>query len=243
MLVSELRKEQLKYTYESLKAFLDHYHISINENYFNFVSFEPIQDTIIDYKQRTMPITAGFVAIVIMFGLAYSMARDNETNVIKQICYTPISVNKYLLSKTMPFLILGMIQACALMLLGSFAYGVVYQTNGFLIYLMYILFILASLGLGLIFSSLKNQTTATFATMIAIMLPLLLSFFGFIKSFPIIVKIFAYFFPLTPFLQLYTQMSFNGVISVYNFIILIVQTIAYYVIAYFLARKKAGALN
>lgn len=240
VLVRSLRKKQLENTYDSLIEFLSSYGITINEDYFNFITFEPIQGFDISYKQQIMSMASSFVAIVVMFGLAYSMARDNETNVIKQISYTPISVHKYLFSKSIPFLILGFLQASMLLLLGQVLYGIIYQVNIFVILLVYLLFILSSISLGLIFSSFNNQTTSTFATVTSILLPLLAMSISFLKSYPDIVEYFLYLSPLTSFYQLLTQMTFNGIYNSSLIILLCAQCVVYYVIAFVLLKLKAS---
>lgn len=240
MLVAELTKKQLKETYNGLTSFLADYGIAINDEYFNIVEFKPLQGNKIHYKQIMIPISSSFISVIIMFGLAYLMARDNETNVYKQIAYTPVSTNNYLLSKAVPFLVLATIQAIALLLIGSFVFGADYQVNVGIILLNYILFIFANASLGLVFSSFKNQTTATFTTMISILLPLIAISMAHVKSYPIIIQMVLYAFPLTPFIQLFSVMAFNGVVVGSYVATLAVQTLLYYAIAYLLARKKAG---
>lgn len=173
LLVDQLRNKQLKYTYQSVIDFLASYGITLNKQYFNLISFKAIQHGKINQNQRIMPLTSSFVATIIMFGLAYTMARDNETNVIKQISYTPIKTHTYLLSKAIPFLILGFVQGLLLMLVGTWIYGVQFQAHFAIIALVYALFVCASTSLGLVFSCVNNQTTSTFATMVAILLPIL----------------------------------------------------------------------
>lgn len=240
MLVAELTKKQLKETYKGLKNFLADFGITINDEYFNIIDFKPLQGNRIPYKQIMIPISSSFISVIIMFGLAYLMARDNETNVYKQIAYTPINTNKYLLSKAVPFLVMGTLQAIALLLIGKYVYGVAYQVNFFIILLNYILFIFANTSLGLVFSSLKNQTTATFTTMISILLPLIATSLAYVKSYPFFIQAVLYAFPLTPFIQMFSIMTFNGLVLVKYVAILAAQTVGYYTIAYFLARKKAG---
>lgn len=239
LLANELRKEQLKYTYQSLITFLSTYGITINEDYFKLIRFEAIQDTDIQQNQRIMPLTSSFVAVIIMFGLAYTMARDNETNVIKQISYTPISTHKYLLSKAVPFIILGVIQAFLLVAVGSWVYGINYQASLLTIGGMFALFVLATTSLGLVFSCFNNQTTSTFATMISILLPILAVYLAFVNSYPLLVQWMLYLFPLSAFVQSFTQLTFNGVLVPLFAIVLCVETVAYYFVAYMLAKKKA----
>ncbi len=240
MLVAKLTKKQLKETYEGLTNFLSDYGITINDEYFNIIEFKPLQGNRIHYKQIMIPISSSFISVIIMFGLAYLMARDNETNVYKQIAYTPVSANNYLFSKAVPFVMLATVQAIALLLIGDLVFGADYQVNFGIILLNYILFIFANTSLGLVFSSFKNQTTATFTTMISILLPLIAISMAHVKSYPLIIQTVLYAFPLTPFIQLFSVMAFNGVVVGVYVIALAAQAVLYYIVAYALARKKAG---
>ena len=237
-LVSELRKKEVEYTYQSLTAFLAEYGITINEDYFDFLSFESIQDFYINQKIRLMPLTSSFIAVILMFGLSYTMSRDNETNVLKQISYTPTNVNKYLLLKATPLFVLGFVQAIFMLGLGNWLYGVNYQYDIFMIFLFYVMFVIANLTLGMVFSSIKNQTTSNFATMISIMLPLLAISVISLNQYPIYVQALLYLFPLTPFLQLFSYATFNGVILITGVYVLIAHIVIYYLLAYFLAKKR-----
>lgn len=240
-IVDELRKQQIEYTYQSLTEFLADYGITINQDYFNFLSFESIQDFNINQRKRLMPLTASFIAVILMFGLSYTISRDNETNVLKQISYTPTSINKYLMLKAIPLFVLGFLQAILMLFLGSVMYGINYQTNVMLIFLFYIIFVLANLSLGMVFASIKNQTTSNFATIFAIMLPLLAVSIISLNQYPAFVQIILSFFPLTPFIQLFSYATFNGVVLGQFVIILLVQIVAYYILAYLLARKRTRA--
>lgn len=240
LLAGELRKKQLQQTYTSLINFLAGYGIVVNESYFNVVQFETIATQHIGFAKRIMPLTASFIAAIIMFGLAYSVARDNETNVVKQISYTPISVNKYLLSKALPFFIIGLLQAGLLLLMGAVVYGVNYQANLLLIAGCYALFVVSSIGLGLLFSTINNQTTTTFATLIAILLPVMATFIAFVNSYPLWARVLIYCFPLSSYIQLLSQQSYSGVTLPFFVILLACQAVGYYVLAYYLSKAKAG---
>ena len=239
-IISNLRAEQIKLTYNSFIDFLGSYGITLNEDYFDLVDFKSFQTQDITFQQKMLPVATSFVAVIIMFGLSYSMARDNETNIIKQISYTPISTKRYLFTKSAPFILLGSVQALVLLLLGVWVYGVEYQINMFIILLLYILFVIANVGIGLVFSCLKNQTTSTFATMIAVLLPVIAVSMAIMKQYPTMVQIVLNLFPLTPFMQLFSFATFNGVVLVNLIMILLAQIVVYFGLAYVLTKQKAG---
>lgn len=240
IMINNLRKKQLEITYNSVIEYLDSYGITLNEEYFNTVEFTPIQEQKVTYKQRMLGIGSTFIAIVVMFGLSYSMSRDNETSVIKQVAYTPISPNKYLLSKALPLVVLAFVQSIILLGMGFLFYDLTLQSSFFVVVSTYLLFVLASAGLGLVFSSLKNQTTATFATMISILFPLVAIYIGSTSAFPALIEWLFYILPLTPFMELFNMQVFTGVTVSKYILALVIQIFSYYLIAYFMAKKKAG---
>ena len=121
-----------KYAYETISDFLYQYGISLNETYFEMISFEPISEKRISIRQMPFAMEVACCAsLVIMLGLAYSISRDNETQVSKNISYLPVGVNKYLLSKIIPYFILGMLQIFVMYILGMLFFEIDFAMNLF----------------------------------------------------------------------------------------------------------------
>jgi ABC-2 type transport system permease protein len=177
-----------------------------------------------------------------MFGLAYSISRDNETGASRQIAYTPIGINKYLLSKLFPYLIIGIFESLVLYALATLILGLQYSINFFLIEIFTILFLTATLTLGLLFSMMKNQIATALSSIIAILLPVFASFV-YITNFPIIIQIGLYALPITSFMPFLNYAMFNGVILWKYVLILLTQIIIYYFIVVLIMKKEQEKIS
>ena len=59
-----------------------------------------------------------------MFVVAMGLARERETGTLAQIMVTPISPAVLLTDKCLPFIVFGLIDVCAIVLLGLLLFGV-----------------------------------------------------------------------------------------------------------------------
>lgn len=239
ILQGSLNNEKNQYSYDAIRQFLEDYGITINQAYFEAISFVPISESNNSVMSGlfVFGMIAG-VSVVIMFGLAYSISRDNETSVNKILSYMPIKSHTFLLSKIIPYLVIAIIEMIVLMLLGMLLFNVVYQMNFFLILLFSAIFILATICLGMVFSSFNSQITTALFSVAVILIPLLLLSASMIQIFPLFVQIILYTMPMTPCILLLHAMIFNGVINWLYVGILFAQIISYYLISYLLLRKN-----
>ena len=178
------------------------------------------------------------VGIVLMFGLAYSMARDNENNSIKTILYMPIRSNRYLLIKMVPYIILGLIQLIISLLIGHFLYKIDYQINIFLLVLIAMLYVLSSISLGLIFGMMKSQISAALLATFVILFPAFDALTYVLASLPKYLMFIQYLIPGKVFSLLLNGMMFGGVIIWWQVIALACQTILFYLIAFLILKRK-----
>ena len=230
---------QNEYAYETITEFIEDYGIILNDNYFHLIQFEPYDNNELTYSQRLFVIEVGtFLSIVFLFGMAFSVTRDNETGVYKQIAYTPININKYLLCKSLPYFILGLFQSIIMLLLGKYFLNINYQANIFLIFIILLLFVYCTIILGLLISQFKNQIITTFISMFVILLPVFALNINSIDYYPFVFQILLYCFPLTSFMNLFKFLIFNGVINYFNTLILLLQCIVFYCLVVFIFKKR-----
>lgn len=238
---SAISESKNKYAYTTIANFLQEYGISIDESYFDLVDFLPASEKNISAKQMTFGMqVAVCVAIVLMLGMAYSMARDHESNVGKNLSYMPVGVNRYLMSKVLPYFLLGLTQMVLLYVLGEMMFKIDFEINFFVVLLLSLLFVLATISLSMIFSLFKSQIATVFLDMLAVILPVFILVIMYVQSAPIYVQIPLNFMPIIPFVNLLNGMIFNGVIIWENILILIVQLIGYYLIAMFILKSKTS---
>ena len=231
-----------EYAYITITNFLDDYGITLNEKYFQVVTFKPASDKVVEENQLQFALEVGVcISIVLMFGLAYSMSRDNETNVSRNLSYMPIGVNRYLLSKAVPYYLLGILQLICLYVFGALVFKIQFEINICLTFLLSIIFVIAVVSLSQIFNMLKSQIATIFLDMITMLLPLFSLMTIYLQATPIVVQVLLNCFPIVPFVSLLNGMMFNGVILWGQIGILTLHAIIYYLIAMFILKKRINA--
>lgn len=234
--VSDAKNE---YAYITINQFLNDYGIKLKESYFQLITFEPTSTQEVNVKQVPFAMEIGIcVSIVLMLGLAYSMSRDNETNISKNLSYMPVGANRYLMSKVVPYYLLGVVQLTVLYAMGVLCFKIEFEINLLLAILLSSVFVLSIISLGLIFSMLKSQIATIFIDMLTIVLPMFVLTMVFVQASPIFMQIALYCFPVVPFVSLLNGMMFNGVILWWQVGVLLIQAIVYYLIAMLILKRR-----
>ena len=180
------------------------------------------------------------LSIILMFGVAYSMARDNETSVSKNINFMPLSKTKYIFSKTLPFVLLGFLELILVLLIGHLVFNINYQINVVAIFLISMLFVASTTLLGALFGSFKSQIACVFFDMLAIILPMFVISTTLTNTLTLPVQIFLYFFPIVPFVLNINAMMFNGIVNWMCVVILVLQIIVFYIIIYLVIKRRVN---
>ncbi|MDY5676814.1 MAG: ABC transporter permease [Eubacteriales bacterium] len=226
------------YAYNAINEFLQRYGITLNESYFQLVSFESTNPNKISISQMQYSIElAVCVSIILLLGLAYSIARDNETKVSKNILYMPIGANKYLLSKLTPYFVLGFFQILIMLLIGLWPYNIHFETSLILVWLLSGFYLMSMLALSLFLSLFKSQIATIFTGLLLILVPVFAISYVYLQG-NLLVQIILYLVPLTPFVYFLNAMMFNGIILWYYIPIFISQTIIYYLLALVVLKKR-----
>jgi ABC-2 type transport system permease protein len=178
------------------------------------------------------------VGLVLMLGLAYSISRDNETQVSKNIAYLPVGVHKYLFSKIIPYFLLGMAQLALMFVLGSVFFNINFATNFFVVLMLSSLFILSILLLSSLFSMFKSQIAAVFVDMLVILLPVFVSTIVYVQACPVYIQAILDCFPITPYITFLNSMIFNGVVIWEYVFIFLVQIIVYYALTITILKRR-----
>lgn len=228
-----------EYTYKTTTDFLSDFGITINEDYFHAVTFKSGTKDEVTVKQVPFALeVACVVSIILMFGLAYSMSRDNETKISKNIAYMPIGIHKYLWSKVIPYFILGMVEITLVYILGSLAFDINFQTNLPVMISISSVFILASTMMGLLFSCSKSQIATIFLDMGVILIPVFAVMMTFLQTLYLPFKIIIYSMPITAFTELLNSMMYSGVIVWGNVLVLLVLSIIFYIATWYVLNRR-----
>lgn len=227
-----------KWAYNNIYYYLLELGFKPNNYYFNGIDFESANTGDVDSIQRMFgTMASSCIAIVIMFGLAYSVSRDKETNVSSNLNTLPISANLFLASKTVPYALLGVLELVAILLLGRFAFDIHYKANVFIIFAVSLIFVFAVIMLGLMFSMLRNQIAASLFSMMTILFPIFINVLG-VGTMSRFAQIIFNVLPITSFIPLFDGLIFNGVVIWEYVVILALQVFTYYSISLIILKKQ-----
>ena len=149
--------------------------------------------------------------LIIMTALA--VVRERETGTLEQLIVTPLTRTEIMLGKIAPYVVVGLVQLSAVLLVGHLLFRVPIRGSVLLIYLVSALFIVASLGLGLFISTLVTRQAQAFQASFFFLLPnVLLSGFMFPReAMPPVAAEIGLALPLTHFLQIIRGIVLKGV--------------------------------
>jgi ABC-2 type transport system permease protein len=172
------------------------------------------------------------------------VAREWERGTLEALFVTPMRTDEFLLGKTLPYFIMGMIGLMLCFLASRFLFHVPFR-GSFLLFLgISTLYLLIALGIGLsISSAVKSQFVASQLTILVTFLPaMMLSGFIFdLRSMPAAVRAITYMLPARYFVTLLQTLFLAGnVWSVIlpNAAVLAVMVVALLVLSRRATRKK-----
>jgi len=93
--------------------------------------------------------------IMVMMLTAFAVVREREIGTLEQVMVTPIRRWEFIVGKTVPFFLIGCFDAAMISLVGTFWFGVPFRGSLGVLSMGVIAFIFASLGLGLLISTLS----------------------------------------------------------------------------------------
>src|SRR5437879_9239025 len=103
-------------------------------------------------------IVPGLVGVILTITLvlitAMAIVRERERGTLEQLIVTPITKTELMLGKITPYVGVGLLQMTAVLILGRFVFDVPLTGNVPLLYLIALIFVVASLSFGLFVSTL-----------------------------------------------------------------------------------------
>ncbi|HYM81580.1 MAG TPA: ABC transporter permease [Candidatus Limnocylindria bacterium] len=150
---------------------------------------------------------------ILILVTAMSIVREREHGTLEQLIVTPLSPSEIMLGKIAPYVVVGLVQITAVLIVGHLLFGVPVRGNLLLVYGVSLLFIVANLGLGLFISTLaKAQAPAMQASFFFLLPNVLLSGFMFPReAMPPLARDIGYALPLTHYLQVIRGIVLKGV--------------------------------
>ena len=158
-------------------------------------------------------VIGNLMLIMVMNLTAFAVVREREIGTLEQVMVTPIRRWEFILGKTIPYFLIGSVDATLLALIGTFWFGVPFRGHVVVLAVGMATFLFAALGLGLLISTVaatqeQARNTAFFFTMPATTL----SGFGTpISSMPIFFQRLSYINPLRHVVLILRSIYLKGV--------------------------------
>jgi len=162
-------------------------------------------------------IVPGLVGVILTLTMvlvtAMAIVRERERGTLEQLIVTPITRTELMLGKIAPYVGVGLVQMSAVLLLGRFVFDVPLTGNVLLLYGVALIFVVASLSLGLFISTLvRTQQQAMQVSFFFVLPNILLSGFMFPRqAMPLVFQWLGALLPLTHFLKVLRGILLKGV--------------------------------
>ncbi len=165
-------------------------------------------------KRFTIP---GLVALIMqnitVMLTAFALVREKERGTIEQLIVTPVRSLELIVGKLVPYIVIGYLGFLLSLGLCIFWFGIWPAGNIGLLLALGLLFVVCSLMIGMLISTVaQNQLQAMLATMLILLPSILLSGFVFPReAMPPVVSHLGLLFPITYFLDMIRGVVIKGV--------------------------------
>ncbi len=161
-----------------------------------------------------VPGIVGSLTLVLVVNLtAFAVVREREIGTLEQIMVTPIRPAEFILGKTLPFFLIGLLDVSLIAVVGTLWFQVPFRGQLWVLFTGAILFLLCMLGVGLLISTVSaTQQQALVTSFFFIMPAITFSGFGFpISTMPQWLQYLTYASPLRYFLIVLRGTYLKGV--------------------------------
>ena len=200
-------------------SILQKYQQEINKN--TKIPYQIIPETRMVYNQELKSVfmfVPGVMTIILMLVSAMmtsiSITKEKELGTMEILLVSPLKPALVIIGKVVPYILLSVINALVIILLSIFIFKMPVQGSFFLLGFESILFIVSSLALGILISTISDtQQTAMMISLMGLMLPvILLSGFIFpITSMPLPLQVISHIIPAKWFIIIIKAIMLKGV--------------------------------
>lgn len=174
----------------------------------------PLFNVNFDSQWFFVPGVIGNLILVMVVSLtAFAVVREREIGTLEQIMVTPIGRLEFILGKTLPFFLIGLLDTTLISLVGTLWFGVPFRGSIGVLVIGAVLFILCMLGIGLFISTIAMTQQQAMVSGFFFNMPAI-TFSGFgtpISSMPDWMQTLTYFNPLRYFLEVLRGVYLKGV--------------------------------
>ena len=161
-----------------------------------------------------IPGLIGTLTLIIIVNLtAFAIVREREVGTLEQILVTPIQPIEFIIGKTLPFFLIGLFEVLIVAVFGMLWFQVPFKGNPLVLMLGTSLFLLSTLAIGLLISTVCKTQQQAFSSNFFVLNPMfILSGFSFpIPSMPEALQWLTYLDPLRYFLVIIRATYLKGV--------------------------------
>ncbi len=136
--------------------------------------------------------------------MAMGLSRERETGTLEQILVTPIRPAVFLAGKCLPYILFGLVDVLAVLLLGNVVFDVPFRGSFGVVGLGAFLYLFSTLGIGILIATVSSSQQQAMLGAIAFMLPamLLSGFMSPIASMPAWLQPFTMLLPMRHFIEI-----------------------------------------
>ncbi|MBL7162232.1 MAG: ABC transporter permease [Anaerolineales bacterium] len=143
---------------------------------------------------------------------ATTIVRERERGTMEQLIVTPIRPWELIVGKLLPYVILALTNAVEVLVIGSWWFDVPVRSDLWLIMLLSALFLVTSLSIGLLASTIANTQQEAMLTVWMLLLPTLFlsGFFFPLEAMPLVLQWISYVLPLRYYLVIIRSLLLKG---------------------------------
>jgi ABC-2 type transport system permease protein len=143
---------------------------------------------------------------------AFSLVRERERGTIEQLMVTPVRATEVLIGKTLPYVLIGLIDSILILAVGAFWFKVPIAGSLTALFLYSSIFLATALGLGILIATVvTTQQQAALSAQFVLVPNLLLSGFLFpVESMPLAMQYFTRILPMRYFLIIVRGVTMKG---------------------------------
>ena len=160
----------------------------------------------------------GLIAMILIItaavSVSLSLVREKERGTIEQINVSSIKSSELLIGKTLPYVLLALVNAAMILIAGYVLFDVVVKGSYALLFLSTLIFLIASTSIGILVSVVSDSQQVAFsiATMVTMLPSFILSGFVFpIESMPAIIQVITNITPAKFFINVLRAIVLRGV--------------------------------
>ncbi|MBL8057456.1 MAG: ABC transporter permease [Anaerolineales bacterium] len=144
---------------------------------------------------------------------ATAIVRERERGTIEQLIVTPIRSWELVVGKLLPYVVLALLNTIEVLVIGAWWFGVPVRGNVALILGVSAIFLMSSLGIGLLASTIANTQQEAMLSVWMMLLPsiFLSGFFFPLEAMPLVLRWLSYAMPLRYYLVIIRSMMLKGV--------------------------------